>query len=187
MVESGLITGLVISIFFNVFCLLFLWLGWDGVVFRYNKFKMKRGGTEATLYVTKNNIIKIIFTKIKGSETALKLKGGLYARTPASYLIYWYKGLPLKIRRDNDPEEVDLWAKDNASGMTAKELDNVVNEQVADGLLAMLKMYFPIVLVITALLIGFTLFAIYFNYTIYENMKILGGDLVKFIPESVRM
>lgn len=184
--ENALIIGLAISLVFNVFVPFFLWLGWDGVRFKLNRWGMKKGGSEATLFVTKNNILKLMWTKIKSNESSLKIKDGIYSRTPSSELIYWFKGVPLKIRRENDPEEYDLWERENVTGMTAKEIDNVVNEQMADSLVAMLKMYFPMILVVVALLAIMVVFSIYFNFSIFENMKVLAKDLVKFIPESLR-
>ncbi len=186
MVDSVLVASLAISVMVNVFMPVFLWLGWDGVKLKVDRWRMKKGGTEATLFVTKNNVLKLMFSKLKSGEASFKIKDGIYSRTPASELIYWFKGIPLKIRRENDPEEFDLWDRENVSGMTAKEIDNIVNEQVEDSLVAMLKMYFPLILVVVVLLVLVAFASLFFNYSIYENMKVLGGDLVKFIPESVR-
>lgn len=186
MAESVLIAGLAISIVLNAFAPFWLWLGWDGVNLKLKRWNMKRGGSEATLFITKNNVVKLMFSKLKSGDNKFKIKGGVYARTPASELIYWFKGIPLKIRRENDPEEYDIWERDNATEMTAKEIDNIINEQQADGLVAMLKMYFPLVLVVVVLLAALVVASLFFNFSIYENMKVLAGDLVKFIPESIR-
>jgi hypothetical protein len=180
MAENLLIVGLSISIALNFIIVpLGLWLGNKGVWLKIWAWKMKSGKYDASLFIDKSNNIGLDFSEREGSKT--EINKGLYASTPHPSKLYRFMGIPVRLRRENDPEDIDIWNGENATGKTAKEIDNIVNEAIGGGLAEILRQYFPVVLVVVGLLLIFTLGALYLNYVIYNALASTGAT-IQLIP-----
>jgi len=180
MAENLLIVGLSLSLALNFIIIpLGLWLGIRGVKLKVWAWKMRSGKYDASLFFDKSNNINLDFSQREGSKT--DINKGLYASTPHPSKLYRFMGIPVRLRRDNDPEDIDIFQRDNATGRTAKEIDNIVNEAIGGGLAEILKQYFPVVLVVIGLLLVFTLGALYLNYVIYNALAATGAT-ISLIP-----
>jgi hypothetical protein len=181
MAENFLIVGLSLSLALNfLICPLVLWLGWKGVTLKIWKWKMRSGKWDSSLFFDKNNNIRINFEERDGSK--IRINKGLYVSTPEPSRLYRFMGIPVRLRRENDPEDLDIWERENATNTTAKELDNVVNEAISGGLAEILKQYFPVVLVVVGLLLIFALGALYMNYTVFNAIQGTGA-VIDLIPK----
>lgn len=176
--ENFLIAGLAISISLNIIIVpLGLWLGWRGVWLKYWRWKMRLGKFDGSFFVDKSNNIRLIFTDRDGSR--IRIKKGSYVATPEPTKLYRLWGIPLRIRRENDPEDIDIWDRDNESGLTAKELDNVVNEAQGSGLAEILKQYFPVLIIVAGLFLLIAVAGLYFGYINTEVLKEIAPEIVK--------
>lgn len=160
-----------------------LWLGWDGVKIKYWRWKMRRGGYDASLFCDKNNNFTLIFKSRDGSR--VRIRDGSYVSTPTPDMLYHFMGLPVRLRRENDPADLDIWGRESSLPMTAKEIDNTINEAESTGVLQALKQYYPIVLILAAVVVLASAWNGYLLYQLYEAMKIIAPEIVKLFPEGL--
>lgn len=177
--NQTLIVMLSLSIMFNVIIVpLGIWIGYRGVWLKIMKWKMKRGGNlDAFLYVDKGNNLAVHFESREGSR--VPYKGGSYASTPTPSKLYRLWGIPLRIRRENDPEDIDIWERPGTVDMTARELDNIVNEAKGVGLAEVLKQYFPVVIIAVGIMAIIAVGGLYLSYVNWEVLKQIAPEIVK--------
>ena len=161
-----------------------IWLGWKGIMLKLMAYRAKKSGNEVMLYVDKSNNLDLILKKRDGSR--IRDGDASYISTPEAEKVYRFWNMSVRIRRENDPEDIDIWERPNISGQTAKELDNVVNEAESNGLANMLKQYFPIVIILTMVVVVMAVAGLFMNLSIYYNIEDLAPALVDFVPEALR-
>lgn len=164
---------------------LFMWLGWDGVKIKLWKLKMRTGRFQASLYCDKSNNLMLMFKKYDGSS--VKINDGRYVSTPAANHTYKYMGLPVRIRLQGNPADLDLWTYPRYFSMTAKELDNVVNEARAQGLAEILKQYLPFAIMGVIIFAVLAIASLYLAYLNYDVLNTIAPDIMKFIPEGFKL
>ena len=184
MAEQGLIVGLSLSIALNIIVVPFvMWLSWYGIRLRFIKWKVKGGSQEGTLFVDKGNNIHLDVHRRTGGR--VRIKGGSYVSTPEPERIYRFFGIPVRLRRENDPGDLDIWARESQSDLTSKELDNIINENLESGLLAVLKQYLPLILVVVIILAVLAIGSLFMNYNIMDTL--VNAKLTEWIPEGLKI
>lgn len=161
-----------------------IWLGYDGVKIKLWKWKMKSGKYDASAFFDKNNNISLVFKKREGSK--IKINNGSYVSTPSPNRLYYFLGLPVRIRRENDPGDIDIWNNESQFPMTAKEMDNIINEAESTGVLQVIKQYLPIFLLIAALVGLATIWNGYLLYQIYDGFQSFAPEMIRLFPEGFK-
>jgi hypothetical protein len=161
-----------------------LWLGYDGVKIKLWRWKMKSGKYDASAFFDKNNNISLVFKKREGSR--IRINNGSYVSTPSPNRLYYFLGLPVRIRRENDPEDIDIWDRETNLPLTAKEIDNTINEAESQGIIQILKQYLPIVLIVAAVVGIATLWNGYLLYQLYDFMKSFAPEMIRLFPEGFK-
>ena len=173
-----------LSISINVILVpLTLWFAAPGLKIRIIRWQMRSGRKDASLYVNKNNVMEMLISKRDGSK--VKMRGGLHVNTPDPNFIYRLFGISFRLRRENDPEDIDIWQRENSTGLTAKEMDNVVNEAASEGLIQVLRQYFPVVVLLVAIIVLVALGSLYMQYVNFETLNNLAPDIAKILPRSL--
>jgi len=162
----------------------FFWLGYDGVKFKLWKWKLKSGKYDISMFYDKNNNISMMLKTREGSR--IQINKGTYVSTPDPSKLYHFMGMPIRLRRENDPEDIDIWGRESSIPMTAKEVDNTINEAESAGILQALKQYYPIILVVAAVIIIASLWNGYLLYQLYEFMKSFAPEMVRLFPEGFK-
>lgn len=184
MSDQGLIVGLSLSLALNFLVVPFvLWLSWFGIKIRFMKWKIKSGSYESRLFFDKGNNIHL--GVYKRTNNRISIKNGTYISTPEPARIYRFLGMPLRITRENDPVDIDIWNRESISDLTSKELDNVVNENLESGLISILKQYFPLIVVAIILLAVLAIASLVLNYNIMDTL--VNADIAKWIPDSLKI
>jgi len=161
---------------------IFFWLGYDGVKFKLWKWKIKSGKYDISMFFDKNNNINMMLKQREGSRVIINK--GTYVSTPDPSKLYHFFGMPVRLRRENDPEDIDIWERETSLPMTAKEIDNTINEAESNGLIQMLKQYYPVVLLLVAVIVIGTLWNGYLIYQLYEFMKSFAPEMIRLFPEG---
>lgn len=179
---SGLVIGLIISILVNVIIVpIVLWLSWDGIKFRIWRFKARNPKFEAQLFFTKNNTVLPLL--IKKDEHRVRIFNGTYVSTPVPDKVFKFLGYPVRLRRENIPEDFDPWERPIYDyELTAKELDNVINEAQDSGLLAWIKKNGTLILIVLLAFAALGFIGLFLNYKVYDALKTIAPTLLELFP-----
>lgn len=182
---ADLTLSLVISITLNCAAPLWLWLGKDGIRLKVMRWRMRKGRIDASMFIDKQNNMKLLFEDKKGSRN--RINKSTYISTPHPNMLYHFMGINLRLRRENDPLDIDIWNRPNNINMSAKELDNVVEEALSDQLGDIIRRMLPFILIGAGVLLIVVLIQLFLNYSVYENLKTIAPELVSLIPKSLQV
>ncbi len=182
-VNQGLLIGLIFSSMISIFMIFFFFLtkiGQDAWGRWRRKQMHKKGGYVNTLLVTKDGVLKEVFTKV--TEGKFKHKDFSYTRVPRLSLNF--KGIPSYIHKEGVPVPVDVWDLDDGL-LSSQELDQVMNAQSSFDFKLWLEKATPFLLFGALILIGAFAAMAFFNYMSYEMLRDGTFEAVKIAASPV--
>lgn len=128
--DNFAIVGFSFSIVFVIIVLGFLFgtgIGQDIYKRFKNKLLFKSGNFVNVLYVSKNGVIKEVFSKVDDITGSFKVRNKSMTRNPS--LLYRYKGMPTYIHREGNPDPIDPFSREYTTEISEAEIDQVMESK----------------------------------------------------------
>jgi hypothetical protein len=156
------------SLLANIFVFVILFISGIGkrVIKRWRQRVLhKRGGYVNTFMVYKNGTANEIFKKAE-KDHSLVVDGDKYTVDRSKMILF--DGIPTQLHFQGYTEPVD-W-RDPTESMSTGELQQIIENNKKDDIFAILKQYFPIVLVAVVVFVIMVGASLYFNWHIYDKL-----------------